>query len=84
MLLPQFDPADVPELTAAEIEAMAATVARVKAALAEIVERERQRSQGLISGDRLTREGLDVATQSLGIPTVSDEEWHQLRGHGFP
>ncbi len=65
--------------TAAEIAAMAATVARVKAALADIVTRECQRSQGLIAGGRLSRTGLDAAAESLGIPPVSDEEWRDLQ-----
>ena len=67
------------ELTAAEVQAMAATVARVREAVAEIVARERRHSQGLIAGDRLSRDGLDAATESLGMPPVSDQEWWDLR-----
>lgn len=85
MLMPFVSPNDRPELTAAEIEAIAETVARVKTALAEIVVRERRRSQGLIEQGYLTRDGLDVATESLGVPPVSDQEWSELRsGRGNP
>jgi hypothetical protein len=80
--IPAF-PDELPEFTAAELEAMAATVARVKDALADIVRRERARPQGLIEGGRLTREGLGLATDLLGMPPASDDEWTELRDrHG--
>jgi hypothetical protein len=76
--MPSF-PDEPPEFTAAEIEAMAGTLARVKETLADIVQRERTRAQGLIAGGYLTREGLDAATESLGMEAVSDQEWSELR-----
>ncbi len=72
-------PNDRPELTAAEIEAMAETVARVKIAVAEIVARERRRPQGLIERGRLTRDGLNAAIDSLGLPPACDQEWNELQ-----
>ncbi len=78
MLVPFEIPNERPELTTAEIEAMAATLSRVKAALADIVARECRRPEGLINRGRLTREGLDAAVDELGMPPVSDEEWRGL------
>jgi hypothetical protein len=75
-------PDDCLELTTEQIEAMAATVAHVKDVVAEIVARECHRAEGLVARGRLTRAGLDAATDSLGIPRVSDEEWNELHdGH---
>ncbi len=78
MLVPPQMPAKR-ELTAEEIEAMAATLSRVKAALADIVARECARPQGLIERGHLSRDGLDAATGSLGMLPVSDQEWRELR-----
>lgn len=79
MFFPMCNPDDPPELTAEEIQAMAETIARVKAALADIVARECQQSRGLISRGYLSREGLDAAAKSLGMPPVSDDEWQLIQ-----
>lgn len=78
MLIPIYDPAARPELTAEQIAGMAATVARVKAALADIVARKCGHPQGLIRQEYLTRDGLDAAVDTLAMPPVSDQEWAEL------
>ncbi|GAA3799941.1 hypothetical protein GCM10022226_19300 [Sphaerisporangium flaviroseum] len=57
------------------------TVERVRAAVALIVQSERQRrlAEGLIHGWRLTRADLDEAARSLGTPVMSDEEWNAIQ-----
>ncbi|GIH66982.1 hypothetical protein [Microbispora siamensis] len=76
--MPSFK--DAPELTTHEIEAMRDTLVRVHEALAVIVSRERARREGLMDGGRLTRHGLDTATELMGMPPVTDEEWGELGG----
>ncbi len=65
--------------TAAEIAGMAGTVARVLEAVAEIAERETRRPKGLVERGSLTRDGVDAATELMGMSPVSDEEWEGLR-----
>ncbi|MFC4585441.1 hypothetical protein [Sphaerisporangium corydalis] len=63
------------------------TVARVRAAVAVIVESERQRrrAEGLMHCWHLSRADLDEAAQALGTPPVSDEEWNAIQdGRGHP
>jgi hypothetical protein len=64
------------------------TVERVRAAVALIVESERQRrrAEGLMHCWQLTRADLDEAARVLGTPLVSDEEWNAIqdgRGHSY-
>ncbi|WP_067181501.1 hypothetical protein [Microtetraspora niveoalba] len=68
------------ELSDDELREMRETVARALEVTAEIARREQHRPQGLISGGRLTRNGLNVATELMGIPPVSDEEWRDITG----
>ncbi|WP_067181977.1 hypothetical protein [Microtetraspora niveoalba] len=68
------------ELSGEELRGMRETVARALEVTAEIARREQRHPQGLISDGRLTRGGMDVATQLMGIPPVSDEEWRDITG----
>ncbi|MEN3538006.1 hypothetical protein AAH991_23025 [Microbispora sp. ZYX-F-249] len=76
--MPSFK--DAPELTTDEIEAMCDTLVRVHEALAVIVSRERARREGLMDGGRLTRHGLNAATDLLGMSLVTDEKWRDISG----
>ncbi len=68
-----------PELSDAEFQAMRETVARALEVTAEISGREQQDPQGLIRRGRFTRDGMNVATELMGIQPVSDEEWDDIR-----
>jgi hypothetical protein len=62
------------------------TIDRLRAAVALIVESERQRrcAEGLMHCWRLSRVDLDEAARALGTPPISDEEWNAIqdgRGH---
>ncbi len=75
-LTPDFG--NVPELSEEELRAMRETVARALEATAEIAGRDNRNPQGLVSGGRLAREGMAVATELMGIAPVSDDEWQEI------
>ncbi|GLW96996.1 hypothetical protein [Microtetraspora sp. NBRC 16547] len=62
------------ELSDEELRGMRETVARALEVTAEIARREQRHPQGLISDGFLIRDGMDVATELMGIPPVSDED----------
>jgi hypothetical protein len=64
-----------------ERDAVRRTAARAVEAVATIVqgERTRRHSAGLVRVWDLSREDLDEAASSLGVPPMSDEEWDAIR-----
>ncbi|WP_433412779.1 hypothetical protein ACQP1V_26715 [Microtetraspora malaysiensis] len=68
------------ELSDEELRATRETIARALEVTAEIARREQRHPQGLISDGRLTRDGMDVATELMGIPPVSDEGRRDITG----